>query len=231
MAYSERMLRSAGATLGLAALAIAVLALGGCSSDPTAPQDQVTITPADAAGQTGYLAWALTRIGPEFLQDPAGGVVIGSKRDPDELIFSGAITGSCEIHFADAVGALTTWDQAAHGHLLTAPALPLQFRPFGPSGVAIALGFEIEAEIDRAGGTANVHGAGTLSSGSLATAFTLADLAVALTGYPAGGTLTAVVGEHTAVVTFSGGETAICMVDGLTFSVNLVTGAVDVPVN
>ncbi len=229
MAYNGRILRASGTTLGLAALAIAALALGGCNSDPTAPQDQVTITPADAAGQTGYLAWALTRVGPEFLQNPTGGVDI-SKRDPNELIFSGAITGSCEIHFADAVGAPTTWDQAAYGHLLTAPTLPLQFRPFGPSGIAIALGFEIEAEIDQVGDTANVHGAGTLASGSLATTFTLAAFEVALTGYPTGGTLTVVVGEHTAVATFSGGETAICMVDGLTFSVNLITGEVAVPV-
>jgi len=229
MACGKRTLRPARTILALAALATTILALGGCNSDPTAPQEQVTVTSADAAGQAGYLAWALTRIGPEFLQDPAGGVDI-SKRDPNELIFSGAITGSCEIHFADAVGALTTWDQAAYGHMLTAPALPLLFRPFGPAGATIALGFEIEAEIDRVGGTANVHGAGTLASGSLTTVFTLAAVEVALTGYPAGGTLTVVVGDHTAVVTFSGGATASCLVDGLTFSVNLITGAVVVPV-
>jgi len=229
MACSGRILRSTGTTLGLAALAMAVLALGGCGSDPTVPQDQVTVTPADAAGQTGYLVWALARIGPEFLQDPTLGVHI-SKRDPGNLVFSGAITGSCDIHFANGVGDPTTWDQAASGHMLTAPALPLQFRPFGPAGAALALGFEIEAEIDRAGGTANVHGTGTLASGPLTTTFTLAAVEVALAGYPAGGTLTTVIAGHTAVVTFTGGNTASGLVDGLTFTVNLATGEVTEPV-
>jgi hypothetical protein len=229
MAISGRILRSAGTNLGLAVLAIAVLALGGCDSDPTVPQDQVTVTTDDAAGQTGYLVWALARIGPQFLLDPAGGADI-SKRDPINLIFSGAITGSCDIHFANVAGTQTTWNQAASGHMFTAPTLPLQFRLFGSGSAALALAFDIEAEIDRAHGTANVHGTGTLASGHLATTFTLAAIKVALTGYPTDGTLTVVVGEHTAVVTFSGGETASCLVDGLTFSVNLITGEVAVPV-
>jgi len=219
-------MRATALKTGVLALAAAtLLALAGCGSDPTAPQDRITLTPGEAAGQAGYLAWALARIGPEFLQDPAGGVFV-PRRNPDTLVFTGAVTGSCEIRFETAGGDLTTWDLADRVYCSAYPDAPLMVTPLDDSEAAVLITFDMAADIDRVPepDTATIDGTGYVYSGSLTTAYTLEDVVVPLSGWPAGGTLTADVGGLTVVIVFDGDDTVTATVDGREFSVSLVNG-------
>ncbi len=206
----------------------ALVILAGCDSDPVAPHDQLQLTPEEAAGQAGYLAWALVRMGPEFLQDPAGGAVIG-RRDPDTLVFSGAITGACDIGFEDADGSPTTWNLATRAWLVTQPDAPLEFTPIAGSDAVVRVTLDLEAAIARPANVATISGSGTLGSGSLTTAFVLAIMEVPLSGWPTGGTLSASVAGHAIVVTFDGDQLVNATVDGRLFRVDLLTGEASFP--
>ncbi len=204
-------------------LALGLLALAGCSGDESlAPQDELTLSRDDAAGQSGLVAWALARIGPEFLQDPAGGAQIN--RSPDQLVFTGRITGICEIVFRDAAGELTTWNLAATGRLTTLPGAPLSFTPFAGSGVAVTVVLDIAAAIEHDPDTALLTGGGSITAANLATVFTLDDVQVQASGWPAGGYLSLNLGGHTAVVAYGGGQTATITIGGATYTVDLETG-------
>lgn len=207
---------------------VALVALAGCDSDPVAPHDRLQLTPEDAAGQAGYLAWALVRLGPEFLQNPADGAVIG-RRNPDSLVFSGAITGVCDIVFETSGGDLTTWDQAAHAWLTTLPDDPLRFTPIEDSEAVVQIALELGADIDRPAETATINGIGTVVSGSLTTGFELTDVVVPLSGWPSGGTMAASIGGHAVVVTFDGDNVVEATIDGQPFRVDLLTGEASFP--
>ena len=208
----------------LAPVLLLVAALAGCSSDATAPQDRLTLSVADAAGQSGLLAWATTRIGPHFLKDPTLGAPV-AKRTAGELVFSGAVTGSCAIAFTDVNGADTAWNLAAHGHMATG-AEPLRLFPNPGRDTWTALAFDLAADIARSPDVATIAGSGSVGSGPAATTFVLAAVTVPLTGYPGAGSMTLHVGGHVAVVTFNGTGSVACVVDGSPFTVNLATGAV-----
>lgn len=209
----------------LAAGLLLAAALAGCSSDATAPQDRLTLTVAEAAGQSGLIAWAAGRVAPHFLMDPAAGVPVAKRADT--LDFSGQVTGTATIVFTDAGDAATTWNLATHGHLFTG-AEPLKLYPNAGLAAWIPFALDFTADIDRTTppGTATVAGSGSIGSGATASTFALAAVTVPLSGYPSTGTMTLHIGGHVAVITFNGAGSVPCLVDGTPFTVNLASGAV-----
>jgi hypothetical protein len=217
------------------AFAWSAFLLAGCGGDGgLAPHDELTLTRDEAAGQSGYLAWALAQVAPEFLDDPTDLIDIGKSADKDAYVmtFTGAIVGSCTIDFRTVTGgAAAPWDQAGYGHFYTAPGEPLAFYPVdqGDDAAVIFLDFNLEAEITQGNpDVAVVTGLGSIGNSSFKTLFTLDGLVVEAGSYPGGGSMTVELGPYTAEIEFGGDPShpseALMTLNGATYVIDLETG-------
>lgn len=216
-------LRGRGALALLLMIPAALLVLGGCESDATAPQDPAPqLSDDDAAAQAGLVAMAIVDVGPEVLTFSEAGKTIYSRS------FIGDVSGTVYLDFrlGGPSGPSATWATGTWARLSTAAGEPLNIA-IGDNGGSAQLGLDITGDLNRGAGTAVLNGGGTFSSGPYAATFTFDDLAVATTGYPAGGTVTFTGGGFVMTVAFNGTSTAT-ITSNLhgTWFVNLETGAV-----
>jgi hypothetical protein len=210
--------------------AVFLLALGallptGCSNDTVAPHDPalaLNITPAGAARLAGGIGWVVARVGWQLLEDPADGGFIGNK---DALNFDGDVEGSCEINFTNDVGAAVPWNSATHGTLVTSG--PLVFHA-DSVGLDADWGLQVDlaGDINQAAHRVVVGGTGAIIMGSYTYAFTMTGVTEVYHVFPTGGSVTVTMGTLTAVVTYSGGSTALITVGSQTWSLNLNNGEV-----
>lgn len=218
--------RTGARALSAAMLALAaLLMLGGCESDATAPQDPApALSEADAAAQAGLVAMAVVQVGPEVINFAE----IGKTNPPYSRSFAGDVSGTVYLDFrlGGADGPHATWATGNWVRLYTNVDEELTIS-IGEFGGTAQLGLDINAELNRVGGTAVVNGGGTFATGPYAATFTFADLAVASEGYPSGGSMTFTGGGFVMTVAFDGSSIATVTVQGLgTWYVNLDTGEV-----
>jgi hypothetical protein len=210
--------------VGALTLLLVMIAVGGCESDATAPQDPTPpLSEQDAATQAGLIAVAIVDVGPELVNFSEPG-----KTDPPySRSFLGDISGTVYLDFrlGGPSGPHATWATGTWARLYTMAGEPLNVA-IGESGSA-QLGLDINGVIDRVGDTAVINGGGTFSSGPYAATFSFDDLQVAASGYPGGGAMTFTGGGFVAVVTFNGTNVATVTIEGHgTWFVNLDTGVV-----
>jgi hypothetical protein len=216
-------LRGRGALALLLMIPAALLVLGGCESDATAPQDQTPpLSDDDAAAQAGLVAMAIVDVGPEVLTFSEAGKTVYSRT------FLGDVSGTVFLDFrlGGPGGTSATWATGTWARLYTGEGEPLNIA-IGDNGGSAQLGLDITGDLNRGAGTAVLNGGGTFSSGPYAATFTFDDLAVATTGYPTGGTVAFTGGGFVMTVAFNGTSTAT-ITSNLhgTWFVNLETGAV-----
>lgn len=217
-------LRGRGATaLLLMMITAALLALGGCESDATAPQDPAPeLSEGDAAAQAGLIAMAIVDVGPEVITFSESGKTVYSRT------FVGDVNGTVYLDFrlGGPSGPSATWATGTWARLYTGAGEPLVIT-IGENGGSAELGLDINADLNRGAGTAVVNGGGTFSTGPYAATFTFDDLAVAADDYPGGGSMTFTGGGFVMTVTFNGTNVATITVEGHgTWFVNLDTGEV-----
>ncbi|MBK8164341.1 MAG: hypothetical protein IPK64_00100 [bacterium] len=216
-------LRGRGALALLLLIPAALLVLGGCESDATAPQDPTPqLSERDAASQAGLIAMAIVDVGPEIITFSESGKTVYNRS------FFGEVSGTVFLDFrlGGPSGPSATWATGTWARLYTGVGEPLVIQPEGIDGSA-QLGLDVTGDLNRGAGTAVLNGGGTFSSGTYTAAFTFDDLAVATSGYPDGGTMTFTGGGFVMTVAFNGTSTATVTVQGHgTWTVNLETGAV-----
>lgn len=196
--------------------------LGGCESDATAPQDTApALTAQEAANQAGYVAIAVTTVGPEILN------YSGAGKDIYPHTFSGDVVGTVSLDFrlGGSGGTPSTWSAADWGRLYTATGEPLTV-PIGVGGL-VELGFDITADIDQGLDSAVLGGGGTFRSGVHVATFAFTDLAVTGSGsYPTGGAMSFTGGGFAMTVAFNGTNLATVTVTGHgAWTLDLATGA------
>lgn len=211
--------------VGALTLLLVMIAVGGCESDATAPQDPTPpLSEEDAVTQSGLVAMAIVDVGPELVTFSVPGKTVYSRS------FLGDISGTVYLDFrlGGPAGPSATWEDGTWARLYTEAGEPLNVT-VGESGSA-QLGLNINGDIDRVADTAVINGGGTFSSGPYSAAFAFDDLEVAETGYPGGGAMTFTGGGFTMTVAFNGTNVATVTVQGHgTWFVNLDTGVVTQP--
>lgn len=216
-------LRGRGALALLLMIPAALLVLGGCESDPTAPQDPAPqLSEQDAATQAGLIAMAIVDVGPEVLTFSEAGKTVYSRS------FIGDVSGTVFLDFrlGGPSGPSATWATGTWARLYTGEGEPLNIA-IGENGGSAQLGLDISGDLNRGAGTAVLNGGGTFNSGPYAATFTFDDLAVAASGYPGGGSMTFTGGGFVMTVAFNGTNIATVTVQGHgTWFVNLDTGVV-----
>ncbi len=206
-------------------LATAAWLFAGCSSDSTAPNDNLPpLEKADVAGQAGFLAVAMVDIA------PIGATYSGKAEGEYVYTFAAGdpIQGTVNLFFRDggASGSPSTPAQADWASASTPTGAPLSVT-LVDGGLPWLLSFALVSDIDRVNDTATVDGSGTLVVGNYTAAWTLAGLVVFSDGsttWPAEGTLTFTNEGITAVVTFDGDHTATVTVDGEVYTLDLNNG-------
>lgn len=217
-------LRGRGATVLLVPVLLAGgLLLGGCDSDPLAPQEPApALSEQEAANQAGLVAMAVAQVGPQVVTFSEPGKTVYSRS------FFGDISGTVWLDFrlGGADGASANWSTGDWARLYTAAEEPLNI-VVGQGGSA-QLALDIRADIDQGQDTAVIGGGGTFASGVYGATFAFTDLAVAASSaYPTGGTMSFTGAGFVMTVSYDGTNTAIIAVAGHgTWSLNLDTGAV-----
>jgi len=210
--------------VGALTLLLVMIAVGGCESDATAPQDpNPALSEQDAAAQAGLVARAISEVGPELVNFS----MPGKTEPPYSRSFIGDFSGTVYLDFrlGGPAGPHATWADGTWARLYTAAGEPLNFA-IGQSGSA-QLGLDITGDINRVADTAVINGGGTFTTGTYAATFTFDDLTVAATGYPGGGSLTFNGGGFVMTVAFNGTNLATITVQGHgTWILNLDTGVV-----
>jgi hypothetical protein len=212
----------------LTLLLAATFFVTGCSSDSTAPNDELPALEAeDVAGQSGYMAMAMVEVAPLALE--YDGSAKADETDGNYVYTFGAtddIQGTVLLHFREggADGTPCGYDVADYGRGWTADEAPLTIEII-EGGVPWELGFVLESIIDQAADSAVVDGSGTLTMGDYEAGWTVEDLEVVASGdWPEAGVLTFTNGGFTATVTFDGTGTAIVTIGEASWSLNLGSG-------
>jgi hypothetical protein len=209
----------------LAALALLGLA-AGCESDSVAPQDALPpISAEDAAFQSGLIAAAITRIGPEIMAPtlPAKQVV--------DITWTGqhGLTGTVHIDYRNgpdgdpAAGTAATW-----ARLFTDAGAPV-ITTVPDLGGQTMFDLDVTATLDQLADQATIlsGSGGTMTSGENVVTFALAGIVVGSGGYPQQGGMTITAGGHTAEVMFNGTNIVTMIVDSsATYFIDLDTGEV-----
>ena len=208
--------------LGL--LLLGLLVLGGCASDPVAPQDDdPVLTPEDTAYQSTVVAKALAEVGPQVLR-------MSSSKNIYPYTFDGTagISGTVEMDFrlGGSEGAPATSQAADWAHLYTTDEAGLVFET--PLGGQTFLVLSIMCDINQATDTATIltGSGGTLTSGVTTGTFAIDNLVVTAVGnYPSAGTISFSSGGNSVSVTFNGTVNAVISIDGVPhWMANLDTG-------
>jgi len=202
-------------------LLAAGLFLGGCESDPTAPHDPTpALSEADAAAQAGYVAMAVSRVGPAITG------FNDARKNTYQHTFNGDVVCTVWLDFrlGGAAGVPANWSTADWARLYTATEAPLMM-PIGIGG-SVLLALDITADIHQGSDSAVLGGGGTFRSGVYEAAFAFTDLAVTAAGAtPTGGTMSFTGGGYAMTVAFDGTNLATITVTGLgVWSVNLDDG-------
>lgn len=217
-------LRGRGATMLLVPVLLAGgMLLGGCDSDPLAPQEPApALSEQDAAAQAALVAMAVAQVGPQVVTFSEPGKTVYSRS------FLGDVSGTVWLDFrlGGADGTSANWSTGDWARLYTEAGEFLNI-VIGEGGSAL-LTLDINADIDQGLDTAVIGGGGTFTSGVYGATFTFTDLAVAAAGnYPTGGTMTFAGAGFVMTVSYDGTNTAIIAVAGHgTWSLNLDTGVV-----
>lgn len=216
----------------VAAVATAVLWLGGCESDSVAPRDDLpTLTQADAAQQAGVIAAGIHRMGPQILRfDPGKAKELGVYTY--DFATEPYVTGEVTLEFftGGAGGTHVAYDAADYGMLYTLPGemLDVVLTFEGDIDIGFQLTLDVHGPMDQVAGTAVIGGGGTFASDLWAGDFTFSGVGVTrAAGYPDDGTLTFTSGPWEMVVAFTGDRMAGISVGGsVLFEVDLDTGLV-----
>jgi hypothetical protein len=209
-------------------LAVLAWSLAGCSSDTTAPSDNLPpLEKSDVAAQSGFLAVAMVDIAPLGLayseaktQKVGDYTYTFAPGDP--------VQGTVNLQFrlGGPDGEPVSYDEADWARAFTAAGEPVTVE-LVEGGVPWQLSFNLLSDIDRENDTATVNGGGTLVVGNYTATWTVDGLVVFsddTTTWPAQGTLTFTNSGITAVVTFDGDHTATVEVDGEVYTLDLNTG-------
>jgi hypothetical protein len=203
--------------------------LGGCSSDSTAPNDDLPpLSNEDIAGQAGFLAVALVQIAPlsvdyDGAKSPAQGEYTYTFAPGDP------VQGTVNLEFRDGgpSGDLAHYADADWSRAYTSSGAPLSVEVI-EGAVPWVLSFNLTSDIDRQNDTATVNGSGLLIVGSYLATWSLDALVVysgETTTWPGSGTMTFTADGRTATVTFDGDHTATIEIDGETYILDLENGA------
>ncbi len=213
----------------LPTLLIGALALGGCSNDSVAPQDEVPALSVDeVANQAGWVAMATGIVGPQTVEFTAK-----SDKNSYEYAFTGNVAGVVHLDFfsGGAGGTSATPSEADYVDLYTADGAPLVIT-VGIEGLegTILLTFAMAADLDRAADPdeATINGGGTFASGPYAASFEFNGVVVGNgSSYPSAGTMVFTGSGFVMTVTFDGDNTANLLTgDGQAYTIDLDTGEV-----
>ena len=184
----------------LALAAISIFALGGCSSDDgVTPHDNSQMTAADAAHQAGFVTVAMANV----LQE------IAAKDDPVERnIDRDHVYGS----YLDDGSEYRVFTDGTHMLYVDFDGLPHDMSEDSPVEFNIS---------DATPGFAN--GSGSVDFPPEVT-FTIVNVELDAGNFPVGGQVLVDTTGHTATITFFPTHTAVVMVDGTSWAVDMVTG-------
>jgi len=212
--------------LALAAAAALLGVLAGCSSDATAPQDQIPPPSAkDAAAQAGMVAFGVAQFGTR-LMDPSS-----PAKAVQTITWNGqlGLEGSVYIDYRfGAEGDSAPSNEATWAHLSTEDGAPVVYTVPGLGGQT-TFALDIRADLDQQADQATIleGSGGTMVSGEYTVSFTMAGVIVGSAGFPQQGGMTITSGDHTADVTFNGSNMVTMIVDHVTtYFINLATGEV-----
>ncbi len=203
--------------------------VGGCSSESTAPDDELpALSETDVAMQSGLMAMAVVQISPvAFCCEPGGkadasdGNYIYSFTPGDE------VQGDVLLHFrvGGENGTPSGYDVADWARAWTADEAPLSVEAFDGAPL-LFLEFVLTSDIDQDAGAAVTNGSGTLTLVDYVASWTLEALALQEDGdWPVSGVMTFTNEGITATVTFDGDSTATVVVGDLSRSVDLNDGS------